>query len=554
MPPLTPPVLPRRVRLGYGTAELGITGVEVLIRVSLLIFYTDVVGLRADLAAYAVALGVLWDAVTDPLMGVVSDRTRSRFGRRRPYIAVGALALAGAIVVLFSTPSLDTQLGRFIFLALSYIATNTAMTIIAVPHAAMAGDLSDSQPERLTLFGWRLLYANLGLVAGTALPGIAIQSGLAGAAATGDPERFTAYALAAIVLASATATLVSVGARDATMLPGTGRTSTASRARQPDPGGARISRKAYVSSIGQVFTNRPFIPLFVAYLIANIGLSLNSTLALYYYRYRLALEEEQTRLIIVVFMIVFSVSIAGWVWLGQRYGKKWPLAGGVFALGVMSCVTYPFFPAADPHWPMVAAVVGGLSVGAVVLLDAALADVVDYDEVRSRESRFGLYFGLWKMGAKFSRAVAIALAGQWLSLIGLEPNTAPSVEASWLLALAFGPAVGVCFILAALVALLQPLDEARYAKVHRILQRRRARAELILSISWLFRLISPIFLAIWQLSRAVLGQFSPPTSPCDLPLHRERRPARSDDPHNLAGTNADRIARTRPGTGGAHPA
>lgn len=94
-----------RVQAGYGAAELGINGVELLVRVSLLIFYTDVVGLAPALAGYAVALGVLWDALTDPLMGRISDTARFRRGRRRPFIALGALLLAGAVVVLFSPPA-----------------------------------------------------------------------------------------------------------------------------------------------------------------------------------------------------------------------------------------------------------------------------------------------------------------------------------------------------------------------------------------------------------------------------------------------------------------
>ena len=127
-------VLPRLRRAGYGVAEIGISGAEVLVRVSLLIFYTDVVGLRADLAGYAIALCVVWDAITDPLMGTFSDGFSIYQQRRRPYILIGALLLSATTLLLFSVPNLDSQAGKFLFLLGAYMLFNTAMTVIAVPH------------------------------------------------------------------------------------------------------------------------------------------------------------------------------------------------------------------------------------------------------------------------------------------------------------------------------------------------------------------------------------------------------------------------------------
>jgi len=161
-------------RIGYGLGELGPTSAEVLIRVSLLIFYTDFVGLRPDLAGLAVAIGVIWDAITDPLMGRLSDRTRFASGRRRPYILGGSIWLALALMVLFFPPLLSSQWQMFVYLVFGYMLVNTGITIVSVPHAALAGDLTDVPRERATLFAWRLLFGNIGLVLGTAIPGIAI--------------------------------------------------------------------------------------------------------------------------------------------------------------------------------------------------------------------------------------------------------------------------------------------------------------------------------------------------------------------------------------------
>lgn len=133
------------------------------------------------------------------------------------------------------------------------------------------------------------------------------------------------------------------------------------------------------------------------------------------------------------------------------------------------------FPVGNPHWPLIASVIGGAAIGCVVLLEALLADVVDLDRLRSGESRFGLYFGVWKMGAKASRAIAIAMTGNLLAQVGFSANVAQSPETSLGIALVFGPGVGVFFILAAIVLRCHRLDEQTHARVLRLLKRRTSR-------------------------------------------------------------------------------
>jgi GPH family glycoside/pentoside/hexuronide:cation symporter len=447
------------VRAAYGVAELGISGVEVLIRVGLLIFYTDVVGLDPRLAGYAVALGVLWDAVTDPLMGRISDRGRSRHGRRRPWMALGAVALALSVVALFSPPEMNSQGGKFLVLLGSYILVNTAMTVIAVPYSALAGDLCPPGEARTELFGWRLLFANLGLVLGTALPGLLV----AGAgpepslAARAQADVRTAMILGGLTVVSAAIAILATRGRD-----------------RPDP--RATAGMAWLPALRSAVGNRCFVPLFLAYFVANIGLNVNATTALYYYRYRLLLDESATRTVITVFMLVFCLSIPVWLSIARRVGKRRAVVSGACALGVMNCVVYLLFPVGNPYWPLLASVVGGAAIGCVVLLEALLADVVDHDRVFSRESRFGLYFGLWRMGSKAARAVAIAMAGNMLAWVGFSANAAQSEATSLGIALIFGPGVGVFFLAAAAILLAYRLDEAAHARVLRVLQRREARA------------------------------------------------------------------------------
>ncbi len=173
---MNPKPLTLPVKLGYGLAETGITAVQLFTQIYLLKFYTDIVGLAPSLAGIALAISVFWDAVSDPLMGNFSDRTRSKWGRRRPYILVGGILLSLSILILFSPPSLGTQFGKFAYLLFSYLIVNTAMTIISVPHIALGGELTFERDGRTSIFGWRLFFSNIGMLIGMIVPAAILQS------------------------------------------------------------------------------------------------------------------------------------------------------------------------------------------------------------------------------------------------------------------------------------------------------------------------------------------------------------------------------------------
>ena len=424
-PPHLPGRLPQRTRIGYGFAESGISGAEVLLRVSLLIYYTDTVGLRPDLAGYAIALCVLWDAITDPMMGWISDNLPIRGQRRRPYIILGAIGLSLTLVMLFSPPDLSSQWAKFIWLFVSYFLVNTTMTIIAVPHSAFAGDLA-SGSARTGLFGWRLLFGNLGLTLATAIPATPLSMALKEHGLTVDQS--TSIIIAALVIVSAIVTVVFSAGRD----------------RAPDSHtGVVHSPLAALASFSTVLRDKAFRSIFFAYFIANIGLTLNSSFALYFYRYRLELDETATRTIIALFMGVFCLFIPVWILVSRRFPKKNLLLINIALLGLMTMIVYPLLPVGNSQLPLIASVLGGIFVAAVVLLEVVVAELA---ESADKNAPFGIYFGMWKMGAKLSRAAALVFTGHLLQGIGFVPNALQSPQTSQYLAILFGPCVGILLL------------------------------------------------------------------------------------------------------------
>ena len=204
-----PSLLPIRVKAGYGWAESGLFSVEMLVRLYLLKFYTDSVGLRPDLAGLAVASAVVWDAISDPLMGSISDKTRSKYGRRRIYLIPGALFYRPCFLLsLFSAPAGESQGFLFIYLLINYLLLNTAITIVAVPHAALGAELTYDAHERTVLFGFRLFLGNLGLLAGTLIPGFFLE------VENQEPWFYTSMTIAGIVAISSIITFFATAGYD----------------------------------------------------------------------------------------------------------------------------------------------------------------------------------------------------------------------------------------------------------------------------------------------------------------------------------------------------
>ncbi|MFK7873587.1 MAG: MFS transporter [Oligoflexales bacterium] len=428
--------LRRFLRASYGVAEVGIIGVEVLLRVSLLIFYTDVVGLRSDLAGYAIALATLWDAVTDPFMGRLSDQKSIFNQRRRPYMMFGSFLLSFSVVFLFFPPHMDSQLSKCCYLLFSYVLVNTAMTIASVPYAAFAGDLTQEEHIRTELFGWRIVFGNLGFVAGTILPAVVgFMLRESEGQNHGTMDAYASVGLGFLVLFTMGWTLWMTSGLDV---------SSAGEKKFD------FSLKSHWKDLTHVLEVRDFRWILGTYFVATIGLTLNSSLALYYYRYRLLLEEVNIRIILTVFMFVFSASIPFWVFVSKKIDKYKLIAVSIFLLGIMTCLAYPWFPIGDATMPLVSSFIGGVLVGAIVLLDVAVADIADQD--RQGESSLGLYFGFWKFIGKISRAFALMATGHVLYWVGFTPNKVQPVDVSWSLAIAFGPGVGVFLLLSSFLA------------------------------------------------------------------------------------------------------
>lgn len=449
-----PSKLTMAVQVGYATAEAGINTVETILRLYLLAFYTDVVGLSAGLTGLAASLAIVWDAITDPIMGVVSDRLRDRLGGRRAWLPGGGLLLALGVLAVFWPPDLTTQGAKFAWLLLAYCFLNTGMTVLSVPYMAMAGEMTEDPHQRTTLFGARFAFSNGGAFVAAGLPVLFLREG------EGN---------------SATMPMVSTVA--AAFVVGTSLWSWRATARvrflRPP-----LQRESLQRAFLVPFGNATFRPLIAAYVVVNVGIGINAATFLYYYQHVLEVGEGQRQAVLAVFLAVFTASIAMWVVLARRFGKRRPLLVGAIALSLGTPALYLSVPVGGFAWVMGFGAFGlGAMVGSIVLLDTLLTDVLDHDLLTTGQLRSGLYFGVWRFASKMARAVSVLVVGGVLAAVGfVEQSHAQPPAVAVALTVLFGPGVGVCFAGAVWILWRYRFDDAQQARVRRLLRRREVRA------------------------------------------------------------------------------
>ena len=437
-------------RLAYAAPAFSLAVVGIPIYVYIPKFYTDVVGVHITLLG-SIILGIrVFDAATDPLIGVLSDKTRSRFGRRRPYIAGGALVLALAIFFLFNPPEKPPTFETAWF-GIWFFCVFLFWTLVEVPYESLGPEITFDYHERIALFGWR----DGALIAGTlvAAASPAMVSGMLGLSSSPADERFKFLWISVfygpLVVAFCWWCVLSIREREVDRLP---------------------FRPGSGNGFKRVLQNRPFVILLVSYTIAAFGSNLPATLILYYVEY--VLQSTRADLFLALYFVTGIVFLPGWVILAKRIGKKyaWILSmavntgafTGVLFLGPGDAAVYGFL-----------VVLSGLGFGATIALPSAMqADVIDYDELITGERREGVYVGLWSISKKLAAALGVGLALSLLGTVGYEPNVVQSEGVVRTLRVLYAGVPSLCNVVALLIALAYPVnsrvhDEIRTAVTER---------------------------------------------------------------------------------------
>lgn len=430
--------------LAYGALGLPLAALNLPLYVYLPAFYADDVGIGLATVGIVLFLARLIDTVTDPFIGEFGDRTRTRFGRRRPWMVAACPLLIVASLMLFIPGEGVGAVYLFLWTSLAYLA----WTMMILPFTALGAELSGDYHERSRIAGAREGFVVVGIILAAALP---ILLGL-------DAETERGAILEVLGWSMATLTPV---------------TLLALLLLTPEPRLVEKKPIAFREGLRLAWQNGPFLRLIAAYLLNGIANGLPATLFFLFVGDVLKIGSASGPLLLLYF-VAGIVGIPIWLRISKAIGKHRAWAAAMLWASAMF-VWAPFLGEGD-LWPFVLiCAFSGLSLGADMALPAAIqADVVDLDSEASGHQRTGLFFALWSMATKLSLALAVGIAFPLLDLIGFEAggdNTAPALLG---LALLYGLLPVVIKLAATALVWRFPIDAEEQAERQRRLARQMA--------------------------------------------------------------------------------
>ena len=439
-------------KLAYAAPAFALAVVGIPVYVYIPKFYSDVVGVNITALGYILLSVRIFDALTDPAIGYLSDRARTRFGRRRPFIASGAVLVALSMFLLFNPPFASTTV-ETIWFGVSIYLLFLFWTMVTVPYESLGPEITFDYHERTSLFGMRDGLLIAGTLAAASSP--ALVQWLFNLSSDPAGERSKFFWIAAVysplVIGTCLWCVLSI------------------RERQPH---VKHQVQGLWHNFRQVTRNRPFVILLLAYTVSAIGNNLPATLILFYVEY--VLQSKFADLFLMLYFVTGIIFLPGWIIISRRTGKKaaW-LASMVVNTGAFIGVF--FLGPGDEIIYGILVFLSGIGFGATLAIPSAIqADVIDYDELLTGERREGQYIGLWSISKKFAAAIGIGIGLTALGMAGYIPNTEQPPEVLMTLRVLYALVPSLCNLVAIVIAIAYPISGRIHVDIRNAIGRRQA--------------------------------------------------------------------------------
>lgn len=460
------------MKILYGSGDLGISSMGMMRAIFYALYLTDVVGLEPRLASFGALVGILWDAINDPVVGILSDRLRTRWGRRRPFLLWFAIPFGISFITLWSAPNWDSQISLLIYVTLSFMLADTLQTLIAVPFLSLTPELTADYDERTTLTSFRSFFQLIGalsvVVAAPAIVDVVLASG-------GTQQQ--GFMLVGAIFGGIGAIpllLIGIFVREKSTTVQTEAIpfrETLQAAWQNIPFrymvGIHVLNWSAMDMIVVVF------PYFLLYWVAE-G---NQLASIRLFGSELAYESA----FFGILMSVCILCIPFWRWMARWRNKREAYMLGMSFWVVVQLMIFAIQPG-DTAYLLTLAALAGIGVSAAYTLpDSMFADVIEWDELRTRRRQEGIFYGIRTLIRKLTGALIIFITLQVLGWSGyisppegiLQYAQADSVlRMIRLLVSPFGATV-LCGTI--ILAWLFPLSREKYARIQKLLEQRRAR-------------------------------------------------------------------------------
>ena len=392
-------------KAGWGLADLGVVVFVVVKQLLVLAFLTSYLGVPAGIAGAATTGVLVFDMITDPVIGYLSDRTDSRFGRRAPWMVAGAVVMVAGMVGLFAVPGGMAGVAALPWVLGFFCLATLGFTMVAIPYGALAGEITEDARDRSQMMAWRMGFASLGILLGGALvPALAASGGHARAALVVSP----------LILGAIWVSVWSI--RDAP------RHSTPVRL------GPR-------QVLAHVLGNRPFLVLAGLYGVMTLAVAL-ITAGLPFAALYLITDTGDTpmsavaravsvlSLLFAAFTVGSILSQAGWVLASARLGKTGALVLGLTFYVVLLLGLFAALPSSNVTAIAGLFVLAGMTNGAYQQIPWAMyPDLMDVTRARTGAAIEGGFSAIWLFGQKLANALAPGALGLILGAFGWRETT-----------------------------------------------------------------------------------------------------------------------------------
>jgi oligogalacturonide transporter len=392
--------------VAYGSGDIYGGGAFLVVGMLFLFYLTEVVGLSPLLAGLVFGIGKVWDAISDPMMGYISDRTKSKYGRRRVYFLIGIIPITLTFIIMWVPVSLNSQFALFLYYSFAYILFATVFTMVMVPYSALAAELSGDYKVRNRLSGSRLFFSGFSSLLAATVPKIIIDS------YTSPPSR--GYFIMSVIFG------IFFALPWVITYVGTWETSVSS---------APSVSSNFLKDFLTIFRNKSFRIHIIMYVAAYSAMDMLMALFNYYLTYSLKRPEIYsiamgTLMVVQLAMIPVYVRIANVK--GKRFAFRMGLLIWIVGMGgtLLLSKTTPVLVVA-----LVCAVIGLGTASAVYIPYAILPNVIDVDELMTGSQRSGVYSGAMTLTRKLIQgALVMPLIGIFLQMVGFVSNSVQSQQ------------------------------------------------------------------------------------------------------------------------------
>ncbi len=465
--------LPFWLKLLYGSGDWGISSIGMMRSIFYALYLTDVVGIEPRLASIGALVGIVWDAINDPLIGMISDRLKTRWGRRRPFLLWFAFPFGLSFVILWSAPNWESQIALTFYVTLAFMLSDTLTTLVAMPYLSLTPELTRDYDERTSLSSFRTVFQLLGAIAVVVAAPMIVDEVIR----MGGTQQQGFMLAGAIFGLSGAIPLFFIGwfvrekfvPEQQEELP---FRETLRVAWKNIP--FRYAAGIYMFNWSAVDMIAIIFPYFLLYWVSDGNLLAKVNIL----GIDLALESA----FFGIMMVVCILFVPFWLWLAKTRNKREAYILGMIFWVIVQAMIFTI-PQGNTNYLLFIGALAGVGVSAAYILpDSILPDVIEWDELRTRRRQEGIYYGIRTLIRKLTGALVIFITLQTLGWSGYQspPDGATQFTQpdSALLAIRLMVSWLGAIVLAGTIALAwsYPLSREKYVRIQKLLKRRREEA------------------------------------------------------------------------------